>query len=105
MCSTPPLTSNVRSPSIERMFAKRLVRLGLVAALAVPGIRALAGPEERPAGAVSHRVALGETLWGIARRLEPSGDPRPVVERIMRLNDMRSPTIVPGQRLRLPDGA
>lgn len=47
-------------------------------------------------------VAPGETLWGIARRLAPGQDPRPVVEQIVRLNELDGGGLQAGQQLLLP---
>lgn len=47
-------------------------------------------------------VAPGQTLWGIARELAPDQDPRPVVDQIRRLNDLRSGQLLVGQQLVLP---
>jgi len=51
-------------------------------------------------GAPEVTVAAGDTVWSIARRLQPTGDVRPLVEEIVALNggaDLR-----PGQHLVLP---
>lgn len=45
-------------------------------------------------------VRPGDTLWSIALRLDPTGDPRAVVARLAA--ETGSATIVPGERLRLP---
>ena len=37
-------------------------------------------------GAVVVEVAPGDTLWSIARRLQPEGDPRPLVDRLAASN-------------------
>jgi hypothetical protein len=48
-------------------------------------------------------VQAGDTLWGIARGLVGSeGDPRPVVDSLVRLNQVSDGLIFPGERLRLP---
>ena len=47
-------------------------------------------------------VAPGDTLWGIAARVVPGADPRQTLEVIIRLNDLQSPRIRPGQRLLVP---
>ena len=57
------------------------------AALRVLGsATAFSAPERSPAVAPTagqaHVVQPGETLWSIARRLDPGGDPRPVVDRL-----------------------
>ncbi|MDQ1423150.1 MAG: hypothetical protein QOD72_648 [Acidimicrobiaceae bacterium] len=46
-------------------------------------------------------VQPGDTIWSIARKLDPSGDPRALVDRIASLN--RGAALQPGQRLRLTD--
>jgi Tfp pilus assembly protein FimV len=59
-------------------------------------------PAGAPAVAASEVVVVepGDTLWSIARRLEPSGDVRPVVDRLVAANG--STVIVPGQELVVP---
>lgn len=47
------------------------------------------------------RVEPGDTVWSIARRIQPSGDVRPLVDRIVALND--GPDLVAGDHLPLPD--
>jgi len=49
--------------------------------------------------APSHVVQPGETLWSLARRLQPEGDVRPLVARL-RAAAGGGP-LVPGQRIRL----
>jgi Tfp pilus assembly protein FimV len=44
-------------------------------------------------------VQPGDTIWSIARALDPTGDPRAMVDRIAELNG--SSALQPGQRLRL----
>ena len=46
-------------------------------------------------------VAPGDTLWGIAAE-HYGGDPRARVDQIIRVNHLASPTLVPGQTLRIP---
>jgi len=45
-------------------------------------------------------VQPGDTLWSIARRLQPTGDLRPLVDRIAKMNDGHS--LIAGQALLLP---
>jgi LysM repeat protein len=47
-------------------------------------------------------VAAGDTLWSIAARRYPDADPREKVFQIEQLNHLAGPTIVPGERLRVP---
>jgi hypothetical protein len=45
-------------------------------------------------------VQPGDTMWGIARSLQPEGDVRAVVSRLVRANG--GPDLQVGQRLALP---
>jgi LysM repeat protein len=47
-------------------------------------------------------VRPGDTLWSIARRTEPTSDPRAVVETIAVANGLRAGQLVPGQPLLVP---
>jgi nucleoid-associated protein YgaU len=47
-------------------------------------------------------VRPGDTLWAIARRAEPSVDPRIVVDAIAAANDVDAGALVPGQQLAVP---
>jgi Tfp pilus assembly protein FimV len=57
-------------------------------------------PVPVPAGASTHVVVPGETLWDVARELQPTGDVRPVVDELAALNG--GPTLQAGQVLVLP---
>lgn len=46
-------------------------------------------------------VEEGDTLWGIAVRVAPKVDPREAVDILMERNDLSSPLLRVGQRLRL----
>jgi len=80
----------------------------LLAALALPwsgtGGRPLATPGPALAGAlVDHAVYVvqpGDTLWSIAVRLDPSGDPRPTVQRLE--HQVGGDAVHPGERVVLP---
>lgn len=63
--------------------------------LAVPG----AGPT-RPAAARIWVVRPGDTLWAIARQVQPSGDIRPLVDHLS--HDVDNRPLQVGQRLALP---
>ena len=45
-------------------------------------------------------VKPGDTLWSIARQFQPTGDLRPLVDRIAKINNGHS--IIAGQALLLP---
>lgn len=82
---------------------------GIVVALALPwggvGRPPLATPGPVLAGATVaphsvYVVQTGDTLWSIAERLRPGGDPRPVVTALEA--QAGSDTVHPGEQLRLP---
>jgi LysM domain len=74
-----------------RARARLLAIVLIVAAflLVVPGLAKGDGPE-RPAPQVHYVVQPGDTLWSIARRIAPGRDPRPVVDEMVKANDLRS---------------
>jgi nucleoid-associated protein YgaU len=103
-----------RQPSVtvrRRRAALALVAFAAIGALLGAGSLAGAGQAaaERnalpdpavavPVAATVHVVQPGDTLWTLARRLQPEGDVRPLVARL-RAEHGPGP-LVPGQRLRL----
>jgi len=63
-------------------------------------------PASTPAPAVAparsvYVVQPGDTLWSIAHEVDPTGDPRETVDRLVDLNG--GSALQPGQRLRLTD--
>lgn len=54
------------------------------------------------AGAATATVQPGDTLWSIAQRVEPSRDPRAVVDELTKLNRLSgTASLSPGQTLKL----
>jgi LysM repeat protein len=81
-----------------------LVLLSVVAALIV-GLAASASRAAAPPGpAPTAVVQPGDTLWSIAERTVPGGDPFATIEEIRRLNGLADYTVHAGQTLTLPDG-
>ncbi|HLH28815.1 MAG TPA: LysM peptidoglycan-binding domain-containing protein [Acidimicrobiales bacterium] len=78
----------------------------LLAALALPlggagGSSHASG--SAPAGArpgAAYVVRPGDTLWTIAERVEPNGDPRPLVARMAA--ELGSDSVVPGEQVVVP---
>ena len=79
--------------------------MGATATAAALAVTVLAGGA-RAGGSVETRsyvVQRGDTVWAIAERLAgPTGDPRPVVDRIEALNHLRGSALGTGQRILLP---
>lgn len=107
--SAPSLTAAVGLTSraaISAALAVLVVLVVIAAASVSQGRRAVASPTSpgvpaaATAGPVVAVVEPGDTLWSIARELQPRGDIRPLVDRLVAANG--SAVIVPGQELRLP---
>jgi LysM repeat protein len=85
-----------------------MVATGLLVALALPwsgtgGSLATPGPALAGEKVVSHAayvVQPGDTLWSIAVRLDPAGDPRSVVAQLE--TQVGGDNVVPGESLVLP---
>jgi nucleoid-associated protein YgaU len=83
------------------------VAAGLLVALALPwsgtgGSLATSGSALAGEAVIAHHtyvVRPGDTLWSIAVRLDPTGDPRPVVAK---LEAEVGDNVVPGEQLALP---
>lgn len=99
--------SHSTAPTTLRLTARgRLVLTLLVALSVVTGSLLLAGPRA-DAGATGgeatvYTVMAGETLWEIAGELAPEEDPRMVIDRIMRMNNLSSAVVLPGDQLVVP---
>jgi LysM domain len=94
--------SRVAALGIALTLSGGLVGRSLAASTSRPTGRA-ALLRARPVAARIHVVAHGETLWSIAQALVGSqGDPRPMVDALIRANRVSNAVIVPGERLVLP---
>lgn len=83
------------------------VVLGLAAAVVVFALGALAdvmAAVRVPDVTAAVVVQEDETLWQVAHRAAPSGEPAAVVRRIVELNDLASPSVQAGQVLLSPIG-
>lgn len=99
--------SSIRSLGTVRGFLKGLPLLTL-AALIVLGAISFFGPAASASvenASVTRTVVVvkhGETLWDIAQAVDPQGDTRDTVVRIMELNSLTSTSVDAGQRLEIP---
>jgi len=102
----PRLTVVPPAPVVRRrrVVAAAVLLVGIVlATLAVSRVATVLGGA--PASAPGHRVDTyvvqpGDTLWGIARRVQPEGDVRSLVDRLVQANG--GPDLTVGQHLALP---
>ncbi len=97
--STPPvrLTARGRAVLVAGLVLLLLAAFSLGRTGAEGATDAGAAPQVRTV-----TVAPGETLWGIATRIAPGQDPRPVVDQLRRLNDLPGADLRAGQQLLLP---
>lgn len=98
---------SIRRLGTVRGFLKGLPLLTL-AALIVLGAISFFGPAASASvenASVTRTVVVvkhGETLWDIAQAVNPQGDTRDTVVRIMELNSLTSTSVDAGQRLEIP---
>jgi hypothetical protein len=108
-----PYVEADRRPSAAT-YRRRRVVASLLLALAVAGLvlgaRQVAGTPGgdpapasggSPAAPVVHVVQPGETVWAVARVIQPEGDLRPLVDALVSANG-GSAALAVGQRLVLP---
>ncbi|WP_313968662.1 LysM peptidoglycan-binding domain-containing protein [uncultured Rothia sp.] len=98
---------SIRRLGTPRGFLKGLPLLTL-AALIVLGAISFFGPAASASvenASMTRTVVVvkhGETLWDIAQAVDPQGDTRDTVVRIMELNSLTSTSVDAGQRLEIP---
>ncbi len=84
----------------------RLVLLALLAVLLIGllGVTRSAVAWAEPSGPVTRTVVVqaGDSLWGIARTVDPQRDPRAVIAEIEELNNLDAAPVVAGQALLVP---
>jgi hypothetical protein len=94
------------SPEVRRRRTLLAAAGLLLIALALPlgGIGGNSHPTDSALAGNGHPVAYvvqpGDSLWSIAHRVNPSGDPRPLVAKLAA--QVGSDTVVPGERIVLP---
>lgn len=99
--------ASIRRLGTPRGFLKGLP-LPTLAALIVLGAISFFGPAASASvenASVTRTVVVvkhGETLWDIAQAVDPQGDTRDTVVRIMELNSLTSTSVDAGQRLEIP---
>jgi len=107
--TSPAVAARSARRPASRSVRRRRALLGLAVGgllvlltlpLGVIGGRALPSASAPLRAGSLYVVHPGDTLWSIAVRLDPTGDPRVLVARLTA--ESGSDTIVPGEQLRLP---
>ena len=86
----------------RRRVATVLALAGVVGLLTGPVADAMGVGGSGSKEARTYVVRPGDTLWTVARRTEPSVDPRIVVDAVADANDVDPGALVPGQQLAVP---
>ncbi|MDA9786724.1 LysM peptidoglycan-binding domain-containing protein [Pontimonas sp.] len=100
-----PHTTSLRITRRGRFVLSALLALPVLVVslfLAAPG--ALADSAEVGDSHDYVTVLAGDTLWTIAESVAPESDPRDVVHEIMKLNQLSSAALTPGQEIAIPLG-
>jgi hypothetical protein len=93
----------VRLTRRGRLTVVAVLALLLFAAFSLGRVGAEGSTEVVPAAQVETTTVMpGETLWGVAKRIAPGQDPRPVIEQIRSLNGLPDAGLRAGQQLLLP---
>lgn len=116
--SLPATAQPATSPSAQRtrlrltrrgrivfttLAATPLVVWAFVVVLGAGGAAADAEGAGLRAGLEYVTVDAGASLWEIAESVDPSADPRVVIDEILRLNGLDDAVLEPGQRLAVPN--
>jgi LysM domain len=92
-----PLRLTARGRAVLLVAAAAIGLAVVVAAWFGASSSAAPAPSAPPTQVVVHD---GDTLWSIAGRIAPNRDPRAIVDQLLRVNQLDTPTLVPGQVLR-----
>jgi LysM repeat protein len=74
----------------------------LLVMVAVGGTSADASATSGGPATSSVVVQAGDSLWTIAKSLQPNGDPRSMMQTLVELNGLSSSPLIPGQQLIVP---
>jgi hypothetical protein len=97
-----PLRLTARGRLVLAVLVSALIATAVLGGVLVGGGTASAGIGSRPVPVTRHVVMPGETLWGIAQRLDPGADPREVIDQILELNHLATADVPAGLSLILP---
>lgn len=74
----------------------------LLVMIAVGGTSADASATKGGPATASVVVAAGDSLWSIAKSLQPNADPRSMMQTLVELNGLQGADLTPGQQLIIP---
>jgi hypothetical protein len=98
-------TGRIRLTRRGRVVFTSLAAAPLVAVAAWLGVNALPAVATSSSSSVVFEYATiesGQSLWQLASSIAPEADPRDVIADLMRLNQLDSSTVSPGQRIAIP---
>ena len=88
-----------------RVVFTSLAAAPLIAVAAWIGVSAMPAVATSSSSSVVFEYATiesGQSLWQLASSIAPEADPRDVIAELMRLNQLDSTTVSPGQRIAIP---
>jgi hypothetical protein len=104
--AAPDQTGHIRLTRRGRLVFTTLAAAPLIAVAAWLGVNALPAVATSDSSAVVFEYATieaGQSLWELASTVAPEADPRDVIADLMRLNQLDSSTVSPGQRIAIPE--
>lgn len=79
-----------------------VIAVATLAGFGMGALRAKATTADDPPRQRVVTIRPGDTLWALAQRVDPYGDPRTTIERIKERNDLETSAVQAGQRLVVP---
>jgi len=87
----------------NKYAVRRIIALVIIAALVTSSLVLLLS-NTTPESIITITVAPTESLWALAEVYgNPNGDPRDWIYEVIQLNNLTDSTLVPGQKLIVPD--
>jgi LysM domain len=102
----PQQAGKLRLTRRGRVVFTSLAAAPLVAIAAWLGVNALPAVATSSSSTVVFEyetIEPGQSLWQVAATMAPESDPRDVIADIMRLNQLETSTVSPGQRIAIPE--
>ncbi|MBN9151562.1 MAG: LysM peptidoglycan-binding domain-containing protein [Cryobacterium sp.] len=97
----PRLRLTRRGRAVVTVLVTALI-IGLALMLSLVGGMATANTEPGTGAFEYVTVEAGQSLWQVAESVAPGADPRDVISDIVRLNQLQSSVVRPGDRLAIP---